>query len=302
MAKESMGKNKIVVKIRRKSMENNKSIIEIIKSRRSVRTYRPEKLSDQIKHKLTSYAREIKGPFDSKVRLELVDDADIANKSNGKIGTYGVIKGVKAYIAAVTEKEGKNSLEQLGYELEKLILFATALNLGTCWLGGTFKKSEFAKLVDVKDNEIMPIVTPVGYIAENKSMLESFMRLAAGSNNRKQWNELFFNESFQRPLEEKEAADYATVLEMLRLAPSASNKQPWRVIKQGNSYHFYLKTTKGYGNALGFNIQRIDMGIAMSHFELTANELGLQGMWKVNSDMMNNNSDEAEYLISWIGN
>jgi nitroreductase len=281
----------------------NKPITDIIKSRRSVRTYKSEKLSDEMKNKLINYAREIKGPFESKVRLELIDDADISQKSNGKIGTYGVIKGAKAYIAAVTDKEGKNNLEQLGYELEKLILFATSLNLGTCWLGGTFKKSEFANLVDVKENEIMPIVTPIGYIAENKSMLESFMRFAAGSNNRKQWNELFFNESFGQPLEEKDAAEYSVPLEMLRIAPSASNKQPWRVVKEGKSYHFYLQSTKGYGNALGFNIQRIDMGIAMCHFDLTANELGLKGMWKVNSDMIKKTgNNEAEYLVSWIGN
>jgi nitroreductase len=280
----------------------NKPIVDIIKSRRSVRTYKPEELSKELKDKIKNYAKEIKGPFDSKVRLELIDATDIAQKSDGKIGTYGVIKGAKAYIAAITEKDGKNSLEQLGYALEELIIFAASLNLGTCWLGGTFKKSEFAKLVDVKENEIMPIVTPVGYIADNKSMMESFMRLAAGSNNRKQWKDLFFNESFECPLEEKDAGDYKTALEMLRLAPSASNKQPWRVLKRGNSYHFYLSHTKGYGNALGFSIQKIDMGIAMCHFELTLHELGLKGMWKVNQDMLKNNKDDVEYIVSWIRN
>jgi nitroreductase len=286
-------------------MENNqifnRPVTDIIKSRRSVRTYKPEELSGELKDKLKKYADEIKGPFESKVRLVLIDDADIAQKSNGKIGTYGIIKGAKAYIAAVTEKEGKNSLEQLGYELEKLIIFATSLNLGTCWLGGTFKKSEFANLVDIRGNEIMPIVTPVGYIANNKSMVESFMRLAAGSNNRKPWKELFFNESFNSPLQEKDAGGYAEALEMLRLAPSASNKQPWRVLKQGSTYHFYLNSTKGYGSALGFNIQKIDMGIGMCHFELTANEAGIKGMWTINNDMLKNNeNEEMQYIVSWV--
>ena len=36
--------------------------------------------------------------------------------------------------------------------------------------------------------------------------------------------------SFAEPLTEEEAGDYQFPLEMLRLAPSAVNKQPWRVV------------------------------------------------------------------------
>jgi hypothetical protein len=119
----------------------NKPITEIIKGRHSVRTYKPQELAGDIRGKLLDYAKKANGPFGAKVRLELVDKMD-TEKSGGKIGTYGIIKGTNTYVGGVVEKSEGN-LEQLGYVLERFILFAASLGLGTCWLGGTFKKGEF---------------------------------------------------------------------------------------------------------------------------------------------------------------
>lgn len=275
------------------------TIVDVIKSRHSVRTYKPESLSKEIKEKLTDYAKNIKGPFEANIRLELIDDIDIAERAGGKIGTYGVIKGARAYAAGIMEK-GEYCEEQLGYSLEKLILYAASMGLGTCWLGGTFKRSEFAKLVNPTENELIPIVTPIGYPEKRRSILESLMRAGVGSDKRKPWSELFSDGSFDKPLSESAAGRYADVLEMLRLAPSASNKQPWRVLKDGNTYQLYLKPTKGYGSALNYNIQKIDMGIAMCHFEMTAVEAGIEGEWKINKPSGAVDTNEAEYIVSWV--
>ncbi|MDW7650577.1 MAG: nitroreductase family protein [Bacillota bacterium] len=280
----------------------NRPLAEVIKSRYSVRTYRPEKLPDEVGDLLLQYAAGIKGPFGPQVRLEFIDGIEAVEKTGGKIGTYGIIKGAQHYIAAV----GKNvdgGLEQVGYVLEKLILYAASLGLGTCWLGGMFKRSQFAKLVDLQEDEILPAVTPVGYPGDKKTAIESFMRFAAGSNKRKPWRELFFNESFTSPLEEKQVSkEYREALEAVRLAPSASNKQPWRIVKQGRAYHFYLKLNKRYASALGFNIQKIDMGIAMCHFEMVLQEFGIKGKWL--TENLPADTDEREnlfYTVSWVG-
>ncbi|KJF26998.1 nitroreductase [Clostridium aceticum] len=274
--------------------------MEVVSSRYSVRTYRPDKLSEEIKGDLRKYADSIKGPFGPKVRLELIDSVEILEKNGGKIGTYGVIKGAQDYIAAIVENTEKD-LEELGYILEKFILYAASIELGTCWLGGTFKRSEFAKLVRLKENEKMPIVTPVGYPRDKKSVVESLMRFAVGANKRKPWNQLFFNENFSKPLEKKDTKKYSEALEAVRLAPSASNKQPWRILKSGSSYHFYLKGDKGYGEKLGFNIQRIDMGIAMCHFEMTLQEEGIKGSWRIEAPQVDHAGIEnLSYVVSWI--
>ncbi|MCC5910875.1 MAG: nitroreductase family protein [Clostridiaceae bacterium] len=278
----------------------DKSIIEVIKQRRSVRNYKSEGLSEEVKKKLEQYATGLEGPFHRKIRFHFVDASEVNGRTDKKIGTYGVIKGAPAYIAAVIEKSHRD-LEELGYVFEKLILYATSLEIGTCWLGGTFTKSSFKKIVDLKENEVLPAVTPIGYIEKKKRILDTVMRMSVGANNRKPWEELFFQENFNKPLAKEEVGAYNIPLEMVRLAPSASNKQPWRIVKDDEGWHFYLDATKGYGKALGFNIQRIDMGIAMCHFEMTAIEVGLKGSWAVNAeDSKKIDIGEKQYTASWI--
>lgn len=276
----------------------NNSIKDIIKKRISVRTYEPTPLDSNIKKRLSTYLEEVDGPFAGKVRLKLIDSSTALN-NNIKLGTYGIIKGVSSFVAAAIEK-GDMNLEELGYKLESFILYATSLGLGTCWLGGTFKKGEFAKALELKENEILPIVTPVGYPAKSEGFVGSMMRTLAGSKNRKSWEELFFDKNFDRKLNKSEAGVYEEALEMVRLAPSASNKQPWRIVKDDNRLHFYLLHAKGYSDALGFDMQRIDIGIAMCHLEYTLKEAGIEGRFEKCNPSIKPLNESTEYIVTWI--
>lgn len=276
----------------------NKPVTEIIKSRKSVRTYESSHLEGAIKSDLNNYIKSLKGPFSGKVRFKLVDSSAALN-NNIKLGTYGIIKGATSF-AASAAFNGDMNLEELGYELESFVLYATSLGLGTCWLGGTFKKGEFAKALELKEEEILPIVTPVGYPAKNERIVGSLMRAVAGSKNRKFWEELFFEGSFDKKLSKNDAGDYAEALEMVRLAPSASNKQPWRIVKDDNKLHFYIQHTKGYSSALGFDMQRIDIGIAMCHLDFTLREGGIEGNFKKINPNIKLLNDLTEYVVTWV--
>lgn len=48
-------------------------------------------------------------------------------------------------------------------------------------------------------------------------------------------------------------------------------------------------------------MQRLDMGIAMCHFELTARELGLSGKWLNMALGIVKPDDLTEYIVSWVG-
>ncbi|TGE31016.1 nitroreductase family protein [Desulfosporosinus sp. Sb-LF] len=275
------------------------SILEIIKKRISVRTYLEHPLTSETKDNLRAFYSSISGPFGVPIRFELIE-SDLALKgSNIKLGTYGVIKGASTYVVAAVVKSNKD-LEEFGYVLEKLILYATSLGLGTCWLGGTFKKSEFSKAIKQKDNESLPCITPIGSPSSRKSFLESAMRFAVGSNNRKSWEELFYKGDFGHKLPESEAGKYAVPLKMLRLAPSASNKQPWRIIQDKTKLHFYLQHTKGYAKQQAHDLQRVDIGIAMCHFELTAKEMGIVGKWVISDPDAISTPVNTEYVVSWV--
>ena len=84
-----------------------------------------------------------------------------------------------------------------------------------------------------------------------------------------------FDGSFYKPLTEESAGEFFQVFEMIRWAPSAVNKQPWRVVMNGNEFHFYEKNTRGYVND-GWDLQKIDMGIALCHLVCGAEEKGMK--------------------------
>jgi hypothetical protein len=181
-------------------------------------------------------------------------------------------------MAGIVES-GDRALEDFGYVFEYIILKATELGLQTCWLGGTFKRANFGSRLVTSDQEIIPAVSPVGYARRRRSLLDRTFRTFAGSKKRKPWRELFFDSSFANPLSPNKIGSWAQLLEMVRLAPSASNKQPWRIVldRDGQTLHLYLSRTSGYGRLFSVDLQRIDMGIAMCHLALSAHELGIQG-------------------------
>ncbi len=281
-------------------MKFEKSVVEVIKERRSVRSYLPITLDAAIRNSIQDYIETLRGPFNAGIRLRMVEESSIVEESGGKIGTYGIIKGANTYIAAIMKTDREHGLEDIGYMLEELILYSTSIGLGTCWLGGTFNRGQFAKSLSLTEGETLPIVTPIGYPREKMSLMERAVRFAAGSNNRKPWGELFFNKGFSTPMTKENAGNYAALLEMVRLAPSASNKQPWRLVRDNNQWHFYLKASKGYGEGLGFDIQRVDIGIAMCHFQLAAEELNIKGKWQNILPKDIAALGDTKYIITWV--
>ena len=276
-------------------MEFLKSVIELIKMRKSYRTYNGKLIENITLQKLIDYIGKTNEEVKIKVRFILVNNNDIDGRSENKLGTYGFISGARSFIVGIMDKQEKNALE-FGYLFEKIVLFATDLGLQTCWLGGTFNKSDFQQSASILENEFIPIVSPVGFKKEKPRFLESAMRTVVGADKRKPWNELFFEGNSTVPLSEDNAGSYAVPLEMVRLGPSASNKQPWRIIKDKNAFHFFLCRTNSYGVTF-YDLQKNDIGIAKCHFELSANELGLKGNWQ---EMKNINTPIGwENISTW---
>ena len=141
-----------------------------------------------------------------------------------------------------------------------------------------------------------------------RNLRSSVIRSFAGSKKRKSWEKLFYNGSFLKTLDESDAGHYREPLEMLRLGPSASNIQPWRLVKEENRdiFHFFIKNSNSYKKAPEhLNLQYLDMGIAFSHFELTASQMGLKGKWTVREGIQENKiygiPAGIDYVVTWDG-
>ena len=233
----------------------------------------------------------------------LPDEED--RKALKGLGTYGFIKGATGFIVGAMSN-GAKSLEDFGYLMERIILFATDVGLGTCWLGGTFNKSGFAKKISAGNRESIPAIAAIGHMADKEHAAGRIIRQGAKADKRFPWKTLFFANALGNPLTPEIAGPYATPLEMVQLGPSASNKQPWRIVREDNTWHFYLQRTKYRGKWAAkllkiADIQRLDMGIAMCHFALTADELGLKGRWELGEPEIEKPDELTEYTVSWIG-
>lgn len=270
-------------------------IVETIKKRCSVRTYQDKELEPDVREMLQSYMDNLENPFGIQVKKYIIDKK-LASEGE-KLGTYGVIKGASTFMGiSVPDKDLAHVAA--GYEFENLILEATALGLGTVWLAATFNREGFASAMGVPKDELFPAISPVGYPAAKRSLTESLMRTAMRSSSRKEWNTLFYLDNFQTSLHKDEAGDYAEPLEMLRLAPSDKNTQPWRVLKSGNGYHFFVTYKSGISRGEEI-IKRVDAGIALSHFHQTAIELGLKGCFKRTEPKNIELPQNTYYITSW---
>ena len=145
----------------------------------------------------------------------------------------------------------------------------------------------------------MPCVSPLGYPAEKMSIREGMMRKAIKADQRKPFETLFFDGTFNNPLTKEKAGRLAEPLEIVRWAPSAVNKQPWRVVYNQTGVHFYLKHTKGFTSEAVGDMQKIDMGIALCHFALAAKESDISVYFSINNPGITAEAD-TEYIASYL--
>ena len=129
--------------------------------------------------------------------------------------------------------------------------------------------------------------------------MEKLVRLSLKAFKRNDWNELFFNYNSDLPLTQEQIKKYAESLEMVRLAPSSGNTQPWRVFydESVTEFHFFKKTISKKYEKTGMHY--LDLGIALSHFEMTSLQNKLYGSWKIYPSDKIATTKELEYIITW---
>ncbi len=260
------------------------NIIEAIHARHSVRTFCGEPLQASVRAALEQAIQNAGSPFKGDVTIRL---ASVGIGEEFRPSTYGIIRNALDFLLLGCADD-KWSAVSGGFMMELVVLEATRLGLGTCWVGGTFKKGSFAKAAGLPDGQTLMAILPVGEAARRTGLLDKILHMAARSGRRRPFGELFFMNNFSTPLPED--GQFAGPLSLMRLAPSASNSQPWRALVRGNQVDFYYKPGR-------FTL--IDMGIGLCHFEAGCREKNITGAFAIN-DMPVQAPDEFEYLTSYI--
>jgi hypothetical protein len=281
-------------------MAASRSLAQLIRDRRSVRAYSGQALPAAAFTALEAACGGLTGgPLGTPCRIRLVRDA-------------WRIWGARHFLVGAA-RGGPHALTDLGRLLEELVLLAAGHSLGTCWIGLGFPQAAFAAAMALAPEEILPAVIAVGEPSGRTTAYGLAARLATGASRRKSWSELFFDGDFRAPLSEpgsppvgRAAGPYALALEMVRLAPSAQNRQPWRVVREGPEqrarYHFFRQQPAGLLSSRP-DWLRLDIGIAMAHFELTLAEAGVGGRWSaegLSGDASLHLPPRTDYVASWL--
>ncbi|MHA1944792.1 MAG: nitroreductase family protein [Candidatus Hodarchaeales archaeon] len=278
--------------------------MDVIQRRQSIRSFDTSYSSEEIVNKLMDYVNLLKrSPFKGEARFESLSIENFDRSLKRRLGTYGFVKGANTFLIGITKDELTYDLENFGYLFEKAILYATNLNIGTVWLGGTFKRSAFESQINLRSKEKIPAITPIGFPQKKQALRSRFIRYMAKGEHRKPFSTIFFNGDFSIPLHKSSLAVFADVLEMVRLSPSASNRQPWRIVKERekNIFHFFITRNKPRSHRLFSwpDFKRIDLGIAACHFDLTVKQLGISGEWRITKPEIYV-PDQYDYSISWF--
>jgi nitroreductase len=269
-------------------------IIENIKKRISTRTFNQVALKTADKKNLESFINENnKGLENEVLNFQIIEKHDV-NKQM-KLD-YGIIKGHNAYILG-TAKTSLASRVNYGYLMEKVVLKATEMNMSTCWIG--VFDSKYFNEVSIEDGFDIPSIVIVGYSYDKPTYQDKFLRFSVNASKRNSWDKLYFDYILKMPLNPEDVKKYSDSLEMVRLAPSSGNTQPWRVYFNDttNEFHFFKKIISKRYELRG--VHDIDMGIAMSHFELTSLQNGLSGSWLKYEQENINSIDDLQYIMTW---
>ena len=169
------------------------------------------------------------------------------------------VKGTDVYAVIVAKKGTPMELE--GYMGEALVLEATAMGLGTCWLGVGFYPDVISRNVELKNDEAVHCVIAIG-----KAELPPF------APKRRPLDKVCGMSEAQ--LGELGAWQKEAVL-AARLAPSAMNLQPWKITADKTSV-----TIEEPQAVLYKKYAQIDRGICMLHAAVGAFKAGRKATFK----------------------
>lgn len=206
-------------------------ILEVIKSRHSVRQYTDRKIESDKRSVLNELVKECNS--ESGMNIQIIYDEPKCFDS--MMAHYGKFSGCTNYIAIVGKK-GKDLDEKAGYYGEKLVLKAQEIGLNTCWVAMTHGRSA----ARIEKGEKLAIIISLGY-GKNQGVAHKSKQLSDVCN---QTNEV--------------PAWFAKGMEAVMLAPTAMNQQKFKFILNGNRVEAV---------ATGGLYSKIDLGIVKYHFE-----------------------------------
>lgn len=247
-------------------------LVDAVLVRRSVRTFEPTPLRAEHAALVEAYLADPErttGPFGHRGRIELLHGVGSGDR---EIGTYGYVAGYQSVLVGISPDEPL-ALTDLAYAMHGLVLQLTHAGVGSVWLGAAFNRAEVLASTRPADGELIAAMIPIGY-TKDKRMLERFMRVAIRSDHRKPMDTTFRFGDLSTPLGD-EGGLLRRPLEIARRAPSAKNKQSWRVVVSRDESRLDVYAAFGLRHQVGVGRKKyacppeyLDLGTFLLSLEL----------------------------------
>lgn len=220
--------------------------LEAIEKRMSRRTY----LETEIEPSKVRILKNMIEELNNESGLSILFLEDGSNLFNSLKKSYGMFAGVKSVIVLKGNQKDVNLREKAGYYGELLVLKATTMDLGTCWVAGTYDRHN--EIFKLEESEQVICVIPIGNVPEIKTLKE---KLIYRASHRKSKDIKDFYTS------DKEVDEwFLNGMRAVSKAPSAMNSQ--KVKFEYVSDTVIAKVPDTYVCDL------VDLGIAKLHFEV----------------------------------
>lgn len=207
-----------------------------IYQRKSARKYTPEPVNEQTLVQILDFCHQAQPLYP-----DISFKAMVVNREQVRF----YLPWKTPQLLAIFSETKPGYLENIGFVFQQVELYLQSIGLGACWLGlGKFRKTE---LPQVEGMEFV-IFIAFGHPEEPaiRTELSQFQRKAL--------------------VEISDRED--SRLECARLAPSSTNSQPWYFTHEGEIIHAFCCEAGFVRHKLLGSMNRIDMGIALSHLYL----------------------------------
>lgn len=233
--------------------------LEDIKKRHSTRSFRALPIAEDTVNRLKAEITLV-NTRESGISFRLVTNDSNPFASFNK--SYGFFRNASNYIVAVIDRSFNDVMERAGFFGEQLVLRATEMGLGTCFVGGTYKGDKVN--VNLRAGQEIAFLIIVGY-PDTLEKPRLLARLTAGISHMKNMDaENFYVERSGNPLRTalKKFKFLKKGLEAVACAPSALNKRPCRIWIGNREEEEVVRI----GIPEIKERQFIDLGIAKSNF------------------------------------
>lgn len=282
--------------------KDSTNIFDLMRSRHSCRSYQTKKLSkNDFNDLMDSVKKHLSEPkFSSEqIRFEYI---------YAPIRVWPVVNANEFLVAIAPKEYNRLAVMDVGRTLQKVVLDATKMGLGTCWIGpGADHKSITSQLGNnfnpEKDNIIC--VCAIGYESKYKPLFISIFN--KNLHKRLALNFLFFQDyEMMHPIDikKKPFKIFGRTYEACQWAPSSYNGQTTRgIIVSSNDeikrIDFVATTTSRYYAAVA-------TGIWCTNWEMGCNELNIKGQFKklneneIDLTAKQKSENVPVYEMSWV--